>query len=103
MLFDSWKVIHSWSQERAVVTTREELKENAGIEEFKNLITQDWRRTEKDWTKKRDLGLLIPKSWSNNTQYLTNCGASSKRFILFNLFLPESKSINYAFFLANSL
>ena len=100
MLFDSWKVIHSWSQERAVVTTREELKENAGREEFKNLITQDWRRTEKDWTKKRDLGLLIPKSCSNNTQLLTNCGAISKCFILFNLFLPESKSINYAFFLA---
>ena len=79
------------------------IKGNAGREEFKNLITQGWRRTEKDWTKKRELGLLILNSWSNNTQLLTNCGASSKRFILFNLFLQESKSINFAFFLANSL
>ena len=49
------------------MTTREELKENAGREEFKNLITQGWRRTEKDWTKKRELGLLFLNSWSNNT------------------------------------
>ena len=98
MLFDSWKVIYIWRLEPAVITTREELKENAGREEFKNLITQGWRRTEKDWTKKIELGLLILNSWSNNTQLLTNCGASSKRFILFNLFLPESKSINFAFF-----
>ncbi len=78
-------------------------KENAGKEEFKNLITQGCRRTKKDWTKKRELGLLILNSWSNNTKLLTNCGASSKRFILFNLFLPDLKSINFAFFLANSL
>ena len=103
MLFDSWKVIHSWSQERAVVTTREELKENAGIEEFKNLITQGWLRTEKDWTKKRELGMLILNIWSNNTQLLTNSGASSKRFILFKLFIPKSKSINLAFLLNNWL
>ena len=51
MLFDSWKVIYSWSQERAVITTRKELKENAGREEFKNLITQGWERTVEDWTK----------------------------------------------------
>ena len=42
--------------EPAVITTREELKENAGREEFKNLITQGWRRTEKDWTKKESEG-----------------------------------------------
>ena len=33
--------------------------------------------------KKRGLGLLILKRESNNTQLLTNGGASSKRFILF--------------------
>ena len=83
------------------MTTREELKENAGREEFKNLITQGWRRTEKDWTKKRELGLLILNSWSKNTQLLTNCRASSKRFILLKLFLPKSKSIYLSFLLAN--
>ncbi len=36
----------------SVITTRDELKKNAAREEFKNLITQDWRRTEEDWTKK---------------------------------------------------
>ena len=68
---------------------------------MEKLIAQTWRRTEEDWTKKRELGLLIPKSWSNNTQLLTNCGASSKRFILFKLFLPKSKSLNLGFLLKN--
>ena len=53
--------------------------------------------------KKRELGILILNRWSNNTQLLTNSGASSKRFILFKLFLPKSKSINLAFLLANLL
>ena len=53
--------------------------------------------------KKRELGLLILNRWSNNTQLLTNGDASSKRFILFKLFLPKSKSINLAFLLANLL
>ena len=53
MLVDSGKVIYTCSQEPPVITTREELKKNAGREEFKNLITQGWRRTEKDWTKKK--------------------------------------------------
>ena len=35
-----------------VITTREELKKNAARKEFKNLITQGWRRTEEDWIKK---------------------------------------------------
>ena len=35
------------------ITTREELKKNATREEFKNLITQDWRGTDEDWKKKR--------------------------------------------------
>ena len=39
MLIDSEKVIYRWSQEPPVITTREE---------FKNLITQGWRRTEED-------------------------------------------------------
>ena len=103
IFIDSGKVTSTWGKEPPVMTTREELKENNGREEFKDLITQGWRRTEKDWTKKRDLGLLIPKSWSNNTQLLTNCGASSKRFILFNLFLPKSKSKTFAFLLDNFL
>ncbi len=43
-------------KEPPVITTREELKKNADREEFKNLITQDWRRTEEDWTKKESQG-----------------------------------------------
>ncbi len=41
--------------------------------------------------KKRDLGLLIPDRRLNNTQLLTNSDSSSKRFILFKLFLPKLK------------
>ena len=41
------------------MTTRGELKKDAGREEWKELIAQGWRRTEEDWTKKRELGLLI--------------------------------------------
>ena len=37
----------------------------------------------------------------NNTQLLSNGDSSSKRFILFKLFLPKSKSINFAFLLTN--
>ena len=40
---------------------------------------------------------------SNNAQLLTNSGESGKRFILFKLFLPKSKSINLAFLLTNLL
>ena len=49
----------------------------------------------------RELGLLILNTESNNTQLLTNSGASSKRFILFKLFLPKSKSLNLGFLLKN--
>ena len=52
MLIDSEKVIYTWSQEPHFITTREELKKNAARKEFKNLITQGWRRTEEDWIKK---------------------------------------------------
>ena len=52
MLIDSGKVIYTWSQEPPVITTREELKKDAGREAFKNLITQGWRRT-KENKKKR--------------------------------------------------
>ena len=48
MFFDSEKVIYTWSQEPPTITTREELKKNADREEFKNLITQDWRGTDED-------------------------------------------------------
>ena len=53
MLIYSGKVIYTWIQEPPVITTKEELKKNAARDEFKNLITQDWRRTKEDWTKKR--------------------------------------------------
>ena len=52
MLINAEQVIYTWSQEPPVITTKEEFKKNAAREEFKNLITQDWRRTEEDWTKK---------------------------------------------------
>ena len=51
--------------------------------------------------KKRELGLLILNGRLNNTQLLTNGDSRSKRFILFKLFLPKSKSINLAFLLKN--
>ena len=53
--------------------------------------------------EKKKLGLLILDRCSNNAQLLTISGASSKRFILFKLFLTKSKSINLAFLLANLL
>ena len=49
--------------------------------------------------QKREPGLLILNRWSNNTQLLTDGSAISKRFILFKLFSPTSKSINFAFML----
>ena len=52
MLIDSGKFFGTWSQARSVITTREKLKKNTARKEFKNLITQRWRRTEQDWTKK---------------------------------------------------
>ena len=51
--------------------------------------------------QKNEPRLLILDRCSNNTQLLTNSGASSKRFILFKLFLPKSKSINLGFLLKN--
>ena len=54
MLIDSGKVIYTLSQETPVITSREELKRNAARKEFKNLITQGWKRTEEDWTKKEN-------------------------------------------------
>ncbi len=55
--------------------------------------------------QKRELRLLILNltSQSNNTQLLTNGVASSKRFILFKLFLPKSKNINLEFLPTNLL
>ena len=52
MFIDSGKVASTWGKEPPVMTTREELKKNAARKEFKNLITQGWRRNEEDWTKK---------------------------------------------------
>ena len=70
---------------------------------MEKLIAQSWRRTEEEWTKKRELGLLILNRRLNNTQLLTNGDSSSKRLILLKLSLPKSKSINLAFLLTNLL
>ena len=51
--------------------------------------------------QKRELGLLILYRYSNITRLLTNVAVGIKRFILFKLFLPKSKSINLAFLLPN--
>ena len=53
--------------------------------------------------KKRELGLLILNRRLNNTQLLTDGDSSSKRFILFKLFLSKSKSINLTFLRAHQL
>ena len=53
--------------------------------------------------KKRELGLLILNRRLNNTQLIISGDSSSKRLILFKLFLPKSKSINLAFLLTNLL
>ena len=52
MHIDSGKVIYTCSQKPPVITNREELKKNTARKEFKNLITQGWRRTEEDCIKK---------------------------------------------------
>ena len=83
------------------MTTREELKNEAAREEWKKLIAQGWRRTEEYWTKKARTVNSYRRL--NNTQFLTNSDSSSKRSILFKLFLPKSKSINLAFLLTNLL
>ena len=48
MFIDSGKVTSTWGKEPSFMTTREELKKDAAREEWKNIITQDWRRTEED-------------------------------------------------------
>ena len=53
MFINSGKAPSTWGKEPPFITTREELKKDAAREEWKNIITQDWRRTEEDWTKKR--------------------------------------------------
>ena len=92
MFIDSGKCVSTWGKEPLIITTREE---------WEKLIAQGWRRTEQDWAKKRELGLLIHNMLSNNTKLLTNGDSSSERFILFKLFLQKSKSINFTFLLPN--
>ena len=70
------------------MTTREELKKDLAREEWEKSIAQVWRRTKEDLTKK-ELGQLFINRSSNNTQLLTNGGASSKLCILFKLFLAK--------------
>ena len=71
MFVDSAKVTYICSKEPPVITTREEPR--------------------KIGQKKRELGLQILNRLSNNSQLLINGGASSKRFILFKLFLTKLK------------
>ncbi len=81
------------------MTTRKELKKEVAREEWKKFIAQGWRITEEDWTKKARTVNSYRRL--NNIQLLTNGNLSSKRFILFKLFLPKSKRINLAFLLTN--
>ena len=83
------------------MSTREELKKDKAREEWEKLIARGWIRTKEDQTKKRAPGLLILNKWSNITQLLTYSGKSSKRFIIFKLFLPKSKRINLVILLIN--
>ena len=53
MFIDSWKVISTQSKEPPFITTKKELKKYAAREEWEKLISQGWRRTQEDWTKKR--------------------------------------------------
>ena len=101
MFIDSGKVTSKWGEEPPVITTREELKKEIDIEEWKKLIAQSWRRTEEDWTKKRELGLFILNRRLNNTQLLINGVPNKERLVLFKLFLPISKCINLSFLVAN--
>ena len=52
MFINSRKVTYTSSKEPPVIKTREELKEDAAKEEYKNLIIQGWSITEEDWTQK---------------------------------------------------
>ena len=88
MFVDLRKVTSTWGKEIPLMATLEEFKKEAAREEQ---------------TKKRALGLLILNRRLNKTQLLTNGDSGSKRFILFKLFLPKSKSINLAFLLTNLL
>ena len=97
MFIDSGKVTSTWGKEAPVMTTREELKKEDARDEWKKLIAQGWRRAEEDWTKKKKARTVNSHRRLKTTQLLTNGDSSSKRFILFKLFLPKSKSINLAF------
>ena len=90
-------------KEPILIKTKEELKKDAAKEEYKNLIFPVLEHNLGRLDKKRVLGLLILNRCSNNTQLITNSSVISKRFILFKLSLPKSKSINLAFLLANIL
>ena len=53
IFIDSGKITSTVRKEPPVMTTREELKKEAAREEWNKLITQGWRKTEEDCTKKR--------------------------------------------------
>ena len=52
MFIDSEKVSSTWIKEPPVMTTREELKQEAAREEWKKLFAQVCIRNEEVWTKK---------------------------------------------------
>ena len=54
MFIYSGNVTSTWSKEKTFITTWEELKKEAVIEEWKKLIAPSWRRTKEDWTKKEN-------------------------------------------------
>ena len=102
MFIDSGKVTSKWGKEPPAISTQEELK-TSRQRRMEKLIAQGQRRTEEDWTKNIELGLFILNRRLNNIQLLTNGDSSSKRFILFRLFIPNLKSLNLAFLLTNLL
>ena len=48
MFIDSGKVSFTQGKEPPVMKTQEEFKKDGAREEWKNIITQGWRRTEED-------------------------------------------------------
>ena len=52
IFIDSGNVTSTWGEEPPVMTSRKELKIELARDEWKKLIAQGWRRTEKVWTKK---------------------------------------------------
>ena len=82
------------------MTTREELEKEAAKEEWEKINCSGLEKNRGRLDKKKARTVNSYRQL-NNTQLLTNGDSSSKRFILFKLFLKKSKSINLAFLLTN--